>query len=162
MVVIVMGLPGSGKSYFARRLANVLNAAYLNSDGVRKMMMAKSSYSKDEKSSVYDQVLRTALELLHVQKHIVIDATFCSNALRNKFVDAIKTNIQFIEIRAQESIIKKRLQQKRTDSEADFKVYQIIKAGWELFRSNHLVLHSTNDNIEEMLHKANQYLQQAT
>ena len=36
MVVIVFGLPGSGKSYFASRLAGIISADYINSDRVRR------------------------------------------------------------------------------------------------------------------------------
>jgi predicted kinase len=160
MVVIIMGLPGSGKSYFAQRLATALHAEYINSDQERKIMMPKRTYSEREKLSVYDKMLFRALELVKQKKDIVIDATFYTNAIRKKFIDAMqpKTNIQFIEIRADEWIIKERLQHPRPDSEADFSVYHIIKASWEVFPNDHLVLHSTNDNIEDMLQKALVYL----
>ena len=42
----------------------------------------------------------------------------------------------------------------RTDSQADFEVYKKIKNEWEPFDQDHLILQSTDDNIEEILHKA--------
>jgi predicted kinase len=162
MVAIIMGLPGSGKSYFAKRLAQALHAEYINSDGVRKARIAKSTYSKEEKSSVYDNMLSMVLELVHLQKDVVIDATFYANTFRKKFTDAIraKTDIRFIEIRADELLIKERLQHKRTDSDADFTVYEIIKSSWERFENDHLVLYSTNDNVKDMLYNGQAYLHQ--
>jgi len=35
MIIIVFGLPGSGKSYFASKLAERINARYINSDVIR-------------------------------------------------------------------------------------------------------------------------------
>jgi adenylylsulfate kinase len=37
MKILVMGLPGSGKTYLAERLAPLINAAWYNADKVRKM-----------------------------------------------------------------------------------------------------------------------------
>ena len=45
------------------------------------------------------------------------------------------------------------------DSEADFEVYQKIKNQWEPLNEDHLILQSTDDNINEMLNKAAGYLQ---
>lgn len=50
--------------------------------------------------------------------------------------------------------------QPREDSEADFKVYKIIQSQWEPFRGKHLILHSTDDNIKELIEKAVKYLKQ--
>lgn len=37
MKILVMGLPGSGKTWLAKKLANHLDAAWLNADHIRKM-----------------------------------------------------------------------------------------------------------------------------
>ena len=37
MKILIMGLPGSGKTWFAQRLSGYLNAAWFNADAVRKM-----------------------------------------------------------------------------------------------------------------------------
>ena len=37
MKILVMGLPGSGKTYLTQRLVPILNAAWYNADQVRKM-----------------------------------------------------------------------------------------------------------------------------
>ena len=67
-------------------------------------------------------------------------------------------SIFFIEVKAEETVIRKRLQEKRVDSEADFEVYKKVKKQWEPLNEDHLVLQSTDDNINEMLYKAADYL----
>ena len=34
--ILIMGLPGSGKSYLAKKLSSSLNAVWLNADALRK------------------------------------------------------------------------------------------------------------------------------
>ena len=160
MVVIVFGLPGSGKSYFASRLANLINAEYINSDIVRRTFPDKKTYSLNEKLSVYNEMLRRMKEMLKENRNLVLDATFYKSDIRRKFINEANPNekISFIEVRANESVISERLKKTRTDSEADFDVYKKIKNEWEPFNQDHLILQSTDNNIEEMLHKAACYL----
>ena len=160
MIVIVFGLPGSGKSYFAAHLANKINADYINSDKVRRAMFNTRTYSINEKLSVYSEMLTQMKEVVKQNKNLVLDATFYNNDIRKKFLDeAVDAgSIFFIEVKAEESIIRKRLQEKRVDSEADFEVYKKVKKQWEPLHEDHLILQSTNDNINEMLYKAADYL----
>ena len=160
MVIIVMGLPGSGKSYFASRLAANIHADYISSDSIRKTMIAKRTYSIEEKLSVYNEMLAQMQQAIKQHKDLVMDATFYKHSIRNKFiVETINTGgIFFIEVRADESLIQERLQQTRPDSEADFNVYKRIQAQWEHLQEEHLIVQSTNDNINDMLHTAIDYL----
>ena len=94
-------------------------------------------------------------------KSMVLDATFYKNNIRKKFLKEAEDidNIFFIEVRAEESLIRERLKRPREDSEADFEVYKKIKKQWEPLHEDHLVLQSTNNNIRDMLEKAADYLQ---
>ena len=161
MVAIVFGLPGSGKSYFASRLANLINAEYINSDIVRRTFPDKKTYSLNEKLSVYIEMLKRMKETLKENRKIVLDATFYKSDIRRRFINEANQNekISFIEVMANESVISERLNKTRADSEADFDVYIKIKTEWEPFDQDHLILQSTDNNIKEMLHKAAGYLQ---
>ena len=160
MIVIVFGLPGSGKSYFASHLAKMINADYINSDKLRRAMFDTRTYLIKEKLAVYNEMLAQMKEVVKQNKNLVLDATFYNNEIRKKFLDEAKgaRSVFFIEVKAKESIIRKRLQEKRVDSEADFEVYKKIKKQWEPLHEDHLILQSTNDNINEMLYKAADYL----
>ncbi|HMI64147.1 MAG TPA: AAA family ATPase [Puia sp.] len=158
MIVIVLGLPGSGKSYFASRFAQLIHADYINSDRVRKSMFPTRSYSETEKASVYDEMLELTRRSIRQNKNLVLDATFNKDDIRKKFIDEAGGDIVFIEIAAEEGIIKERLKQKRVDSEADFEVYELIKEQWEPLQGYRLRLMSSDSNIEDMLHQAVDYL----
>lgn len=161
MVVLVFGLPGTGKSFFASRLAERLKAAYYNSDIIRKEIFQQRTYSEKEKGKVYGIMLEKMESAILHENNIVIDATFFKALLRDPFINKVHElgeTIQFIEVIADVEIIKNRLKQKRDFSEADFSVYLDLKEGFEPLEIDHLTIPSTNDNIEEMLLSAMNYL----
>lgn len=158
MVVIVFGLPGSGKSYFASRLAPAIDAEYLNSDVLRKKLLPNRNYSEEEKLEVYDKMLLRMRQAISENKSLVIDATFYKDEIRKEFIRQAGNDIFFIEVRADEELIRERLKQKRTASEADFKVYKIVEAEFEPMQEPHLVLRSRDNNLNEMLTEALHYL----
>jgi predicted kinase len=161
MIVIVFGLPGSGKSWVASRLASKIGAGYVNSDRVRKEMFGQRSYSPKEKSFIYDQMLMQVKEAIQQQHSLVIDATFFRRKIRKKFIYAVdkQTKIIFIEMKANEALIRERLKKSRPDSEADFEVYKKIKKQWQPMYRPHLVLRSGENNINELLEQTIRYLQ---
>ncbi|PUZ26384.1 hypothetical protein DCC81_11660 [Chitinophaga parva] len=160
MIIIVTGLPSSGKSYFASHLSALINAVYINSDQVRKRLFIRRTYSEAEKLSVYAHMLREMKDAVRQHKDVVMDATFYKKSIRENFLRQAggTETVAFIEIKADEALIKDRLKQARTDSEADFEVYQKIKEQWEPLEEPHLTLQSTNKNIDSMLAQAGDYL----
>ena len=65
MIVIVFGLPGSGKSFFACRFAAMINADYINSDRVRKKLFVSRTYLIKEKLAVYNEMLAQMKEVVN-------------------------------------------------------------------------------------------------
>jgi len=162
MIIIVLGLPGSGKSYFASRLATRVGAEYINSDKVRKAMGALGRYSLQEKLAVYTEMAIITGKFLGENKNVVVDATFHDHSMRNIFLKAAAKRsaaICFIQVKASEVLIHERLKKPRADSEADFKVYQDIRDKFQDLTMHHLRLESTNDNISLMLNKAMDYIE---
>jgi len=160
MIVIVLGLPGSGKSYFASRLAEVIQADYINSDQIRKGMFSKRIYSEQEKGAVYDAMLEKMKALVKLNKDLVIDATFQREDSRQLFIRQLRGKVEFffIEITANPDLIRRRLKKERPFSEADFEVYELTRQQWQPVREPHLSLESTDENIDYMLETAVNYL----
>lgn len=161
LVIIVCGLPGSGKSFFAEKLAKALHAEYSNSDIIRMQLIKQRNYTFEEKEKVYKELLKTMENAINDNKSIVLDATFYRRSLRNRFITKakeLKTSIHFIEIQATSEISKRRLSKQRKHSEADYEVYLIIEKLFQPLENEHLTLHSNDHNIDEMINKAIQYV----
>ncbi|HET9746773.1 MAG TPA: AAA family ATPase [Chitinophagaceae bacterium] len=161
IVIIVFGLPGTGKTYFASKLAEQINAEYINSDRLRKELFPKRTYSDKEKEIVYKEMLEKTKRSIDENRDVVLDATFYKNDVRKMLIKEIKnkSEIFFIEIVADENMVRRRLQMERPHSEADFNVYKLIQRQWEPLNEPHLVLNSTGDNIYHMLQKTMDHLQ---
>jgi len=153
VVIIVFGLPGSGKSYFASAFADLIKAEYLNSDKLRMNLLSNRIYSEEEKMLVYDIMLLKVKEAVTHKKNVVADASFYKDSIREKYVEHLKqkAKVLFIEVQAREDLISERLVKARQFSEADFEVYKKIKNQWEPLKKNHLTIHSTDNNLAEIL-----------
>ena len=161
MLVVVFGLPGAGKSFFACRLAEMIDAEYVSSDQVRFVILEERSYTTGEKQKVYDEMLARSKKLLRQKKKVVLDGTFYMESIRKQAVSlasSMKVPVFFIEIRAGSLLIKNRLGKKRKSSEADYRVYLKVKDLFQPMVEKHLILESGDDNIAVMLSDAENYL----
>lgn len=163
MIIIVFGLPGTGKSYFASRLAKSLDADYVNTDKLRKQLFSKPEYTEDEKKLIYKRMLDEMYHHAHSKKLLVMDGTFYQKHIREDFIQLAKDlNIEllWIEVLANEELVKERLKEERVDSDADYDIYKLIKEQYEPFIDSPKILRisSSNGNINEMLKTANEYL----
>lgn len=161
MIVLVGGLPGSGKTYFAERLASRIGAGYISSDQVRMALRATGKYDIGDKLYVYRELVGRAESECADKKTVVIDATFSHEAMRAFFVSlASKLDIAFrmIWVFADEKLIKERTSKPRKHTEADFGVYLKIRDQFQPITFPVLELESTNDNIDGMLKAGVDYL----
>ena len=162
MIVLVGGLPGSGKTYFAKKLAGETDAILFSSDKVRKFLGASGRYNIEDKLHVYKELASLAeSELINSKKRVVIDATFYHQSMRLLFTELatrLWVPLYFIWIYANEKVIMKRTQIPREDSEADFEVYKKIRDQFEPITIPCLMLESTDNNIGIMLKKAEDYI----
>lgn len=154
-LILVCGLPGSGKSYFAKHVSDKIKAAYLSSDILRKELFPNHrTYSEKEKQSVYDALLSsTETNLIH-NTSVILDATFYKNSLRLPFYKLAKQlncPCSIIYVSAEESLIKQRTSKSREDSEADYSVYLKLKDLFEPIDKPYLTLESTDNNIDTLV-----------
>jgi predicted kinase len=160
MLIVVFGLPGTGKSYFAQSLSERLGAVYISSDKLRNEVKARGRYSLEDKLKIYEAMAEEARSSLRLGKDVVVDATFYKHVMISLFVrlaEVYAIPILFIKIEADEKLIKERLEKPRGDSEADLKVYAKIKEEFEEPAVPHLRLRSEADNLDSMLQSAISY-----
>ena len=158
-----MGLPGSGKSYFAKHLSSRLKCVHISSDDTRQKMAAMGKYSMKDKMAVYGQMASAAKTVLEQEGKVILDATFFKKTIRDPFVSlAMENNLPYvlIWIEAPMEVTKERLSKKREDSEADFEVYRKLAKEFEKPEPPYLKLVSRQDNIQQMVRKAENYLLQ--
>lgn len=161
MIILVAGLPGSGKSYFAERFAERLGATYINSDRVRQELRASGKYSEEDKLRIYKEMLLRTTEGIKQGRGVVVDATFYHHTMREMFLrlgEGYNAKVCVVEVVADEHVIRERLKKPRKYSEADYAVYEIVRDQFEGITMPHLILQSTDENIDEMLKAAENYI----
>ncbi|MET3114727.1 putative kinase [Pedobacter sp. CG_S7] len=161
MNILVFGLPGSGKTFFASQLALKINALHISSDAIRNELKQMGKYDEKTKIAIYDAMLETMKKGIKSQINTVLDATFYKGNIRKIFKEKcqeLHSPLYFIEISANEALIKERIEKKRPNSEADFDVYLKVKNEFEQLKENHLVLHSDQESIKDMLESALNYI----
>ncbi len=136
MLIIVCGLPGTGKSTLAAALAKRRGAELLSSDVIRKRMFPAPSYSEEEKSAVYEEMARACEKALAEGKGVVADATFYKKRLRDRFrsiAEAAGTRAFFILCVIEERKAEERMgaRGRSGPSDADFEVHLRMKRQFE-------------------------------
>ena len=74
-LIVLCGLPGTGKSYFAAALARRAAVVVLSSDRIRKILVAVPRYSRGEHRRVFAAAHLLLEELLGAGYGVVFDAT---------------------------------------------------------------------------------------
>lgn len=161
MLIIISGLPASGKSFFARALCKKMEAYHINTDILREEMNLRGKYAPNQKQVVYTEMRARVGNYLKEGKTVVVDGTFIKAESRRSFYElAEQVDVPFyvIAIKAQEDTIAIRMKTKRRYSEADFDVYLKLKEQSQVIKRKHLVLWSDKLSLEQMLERTENYL----
>jgi hypothetical protein len=130
-LILLSGLPGTGKTTFARALGERLELAHVESDAIRRGLAAEPTYSPRESGLVFERVETEARQALAEGRHALIDATNLTNRDRRRFVRLAKeTDARLIAVRltAPEEVIRERLAGPRDGhSQAGMAIYDRMK-----------------------------------
>jgi predicted kinase len=141
-LILVSGLPGTGKSTLSRSLAERAHFEVIRSDVVRKEIFAEESsgqasslYTSNRTQQIYDECLERVRRLLQVGKRVIVDATFQREQDRQTFLQlAIDCGARavWLECVASPEITKQRIEARHGDaSDADWSVYQLVRSRWQ-------------------------------
>lgn len=161
MLILIAGLPGTGKTTLARAFSDATGAVHLNSDVLRRDLGLMGDYRPETKVRVYTQLLARAREALLQGKTVVVDSTFYRESIRNPFIElatACHITLYWIETTASEAVLRQRLSQPRPDSEADYSVYEKIKTQFEPLPKGALTIHSDEEDLPAAVAKISNYI----
>lgn len=154
MLICICGLPGSGKTYFAKHLAQHLGLKSFNTDALRDEIKQLGQYDENSRLAVYNEMAKRAKPLLLKQESLIIDGSFNNNQQRDiifNLAAECDTKTAFIRCFADEQTSLERVSQKREYTEADTRVYYLLKELWEELELPHLSLDSSRQSLEERL-----------
>jgi predicted kinase len=161
MIILVKGLPASGKTWFSEKLSEKINAVHLNTDKIRLQLGLMGQYDDVSRKKTYDFLFMQLKNLLKQGKKVIVDGTFHEKETQDKILNLSKnqnTPLFVIELKADEDLIKKWMKGKRKYSEADFEVYRKLKEKDHPMKYKTLKLNSTDRNMKYLLSETMEYL----
>ena len=153
-LVVVSGLPGTGKSHFCRRLAEKLELVILESDSLRKLLFPSPTYGKEESARLFRTLHGLLEELLRKGVSVALDATNLEEHNREQLyhiADQAGARLVIVRMEAPPEVVEQRLQRraKKEDqadhSEADWNVYTKMKPTADRIGRNHFAVDSSKD-----------------
>lgn len=163
ILIIIFGLPGTGKTTFAILLSKQLGIKHFNTDIIRSLSGKSQQYDEENKGLIYNKMLHLTRLEFEKGKSVIVDATFYKRKLRNRFKDLAKeydVTVKWIEVCAKEDVVKKRISKKRRYSEADYPVYQKIKFQFEPMQEEYIQVYSDQEETPEMIEKVIKFIKQ--
>ncbi len=149
-LILLCGLPATGKTSVARGLARALRAPLLRSDVRRKVLAGVPSrehshealgsglYSPEMGARTYRSLLEHAVHEVESGHGAIVDATFSTREMRAPFVDAmtrLSCPLRIVWLTASEEQVRSRLELRAQDpdeaSDADWQVYLHAKESFE-------------------------------
>ena len=147
IAIIIYGLPGAGKTIFAKQLENILhNSVCLSNDELRAQMglpLIGKNYTK----LVYNEAYNRAVELIESNKIPIFDATFFLKKYRTQLYQKLSKyfpSYLFLHINTPLNICRERIVSRGSDSGNgvnNIKVLDYIADTFELIHNTEIPGH---------------------
>lgn len=156
-LLLLCGLPGSGKSYFAAALAQRIPLAILSSDRLRKILIPRPRYTRGEHRRVFAAAHLLLAQLLAAGYGVVFDATNRTARARQPLYEMAAgagAPLLIVEFTAPEEVIRQRLARRadgaapagyRDYSDADWRIYCQMRQGGDPIDRPHYRVDSSGD-----------------
>jgi predicted kinase len=152
VLIIISGLPGTGKSYLSKRLAERVPFLVLESDALRKTLFSKPSYTSRESAQLFRTIHQLLWELLNKGIPVILDATNLSERFREKLysiADRLRAKLILVRVEAPPQVVHQRLENRVRDagnrSDADWAVYRRMRPSVDRIRRHHYVVDTSRD-----------------
>ncbi len=159
VVVVLMGLPGSGKSHFGRLLAARRGAVVVASDALRRRLFVAPSYARSETRTVFAIAHAMTRMLLAEGRTVIFDATNLRERDRGPLYALAReaeAGLVLVRVTAPEPVIHERLAGRlarvapEDASDADLRVYEVMRERFEEPSRPYLATDSSADLSAEL------------
>ncbi len=166
-LIVVSGLPGTGKSCFSRKLAEKIPLVILESDALRKILFPNPSYSLSESVRLFHACHYLIEDLLQKGIPLILDATNLEERHRERLyhiAEHLGVRLILVRVEAPPEVVYQRLDQrlKRANaedkSEADWGVYQKMRRTMDKMHRSHFAVDTSRDItpvIEKIVREVN-------
>lgn len=153
-LIVMIGLPGSGKSHLAREIKRRFPAAILDSDALRQVLFAAPKHTKAEHGRLFPAIHVLIDRLLRRGVSVIIDATNLKEANRrplHKLAEAHGAKVLLVRTWAPKREIRRRLLGRDTGASADdrstatLEVYEKMLADVERIPRRHISVDTSKD-----------------
>ena len=151
-LIAVSGLPGTGKSYFCSKLADRFSSIVLESDALRKILFPSPTHSLQESSRLFGALHRLTEGLLRQGVSLILDATNLSERSREYLyyiAEHASAKLVLVRVEAPPEVVHQRLkarqQSQESNSDADWAIYQKMRAGVQRIRRRHYAVDTARD-----------------
>jgi predicted kinase len=153
-LILVSGLPGTGKSFFCRKLAERFPFLILASDTLRKILFPSPRYNENENKRLFSACHVLIEELLGKGIPVIFDATNLLEHHREYLYRAAQragAKLILVRVEAPAEVVRQRLLAREKaaipqyDSEAGWEVHNKMKPRREKISRNHFVVDTSQD-----------------
>lgn len=153
-LIVLSGLPGSGKSYLARDIERRYPLALLESDALRKALVKRPVYSQKESGRLFAACHALLEDLLGKGIPALLDATNLKEMHRRplySIAERAGARLVLVEVRAADEVARRRLEARlkaenpwdRSDASLD--VYESMRREAEPIDRPHVVMDGSGD-----------------
>ena len=153
-LIIVSGLPGTGKSYFSRKLAERLPSVIVESDALRKRLFPSPTYSAEESHRLFCACHRLIEEFLDSGIPVILDATNLVEHHREplyRIAQRLQARLILVQVEAPRELVRERLQGRaegvnhEDKSDAGWSIYQRMRTRVERISRNYFAVDTSRD-----------------
>lgn len=154
VVVIVSGLPGTGKSYFSRRIVSQVPLLVLESDVMRKVLFPVPRYTPSENRRLFGACHSLIDGLLEQKVPLLLDATNLVEGHREslyRIAEGRGAGLILAYLEAPPDVVYRRLEgrsrgmDREDNSDADWRVYRRMRSAVQPIGRDHFAFDTSGD-----------------
>lgn len=147
-LILLSGLPGTGKTTFAHALASRLAFVHVESDAIRRGLAQQPTYTSQESARAFGIVEARARAALSHGEHALIDATNLTHRDRKRFLrlaNVFGARLIAVRLTAPEAVLRERLSRPREGfSQAGIAILERMRSRPQPLRIPSLVVDSSH------------------